>query len=229
MAAMTAIGEIGIETGGRSYLLRPSLFSMSQIGTPAEIVQTCALLMAEEPEDPLLLRAFRRERFDRALTVWYACAGEQDLGELIGGLAPAPAARENLFDRPFTLAELQRNNRRPRYVPGLLPMADIVALAKSLIRHGVLGDAEPVKGEQPRKGDFLSEFKAADYAAIAIAHLGRTEAEAWAMTMTSFIAVMRSKFPPQENEKAAPVPHTVEEYDAAMANLAKINAARAGK
>lgn len=229
MSAMTAIGEIGIETGGRSYLLRPSLFSMTQIGTPAEIVQTCALLMAEEPENPNLLRAFRRERFDRALTVWYACAGDQDLGELIGGLAPAPVAKEDLFSRPFSLVELQRLNRRPRYVAGLLPMADIVALARTLIRHGVMGDAAPSKDAAPKPSEYMSEFKAMDYAATAVAHLGYSEREAWNMTMTSFLAAMRSKFPPAEKGAEPPKPHTAEEYDAVMERLKKINELRAGK
>lgn len=229
MPAMTAIGEIGIETEGRSYLLRPSLFSMTQIGSPTEIVQTCALLMAEEPDDPVLLRAFRRERFDRALTVWYACAGDQDLGDLIGGLAPAPPSGDNLFNSTFSLQDLRRLNRRPRYVPGLLPMADIVALARTLIRHGVMGDAEPTKDARPKASEYMSEFKAMDYAATAVAHLGYSEAEAWNMTLTSFLAAMRSKFPPAEKTPEAIKPHTAEEYDATMANLAEINKLRARK
>jgi len=231
MPAMTAIGEIGIEAGGRSYLLRPSLFSMSQIGTPAEIIQTCALLMAEEPEEPQLLALFRRERFDRALTVWYACAGDQDLGGLIGGMAPANLPNPLESGMVFTFGDLQKQARRhrPRYVPGLLPMADIIALARTLIRHGVMGDAEPAKGTQPKNGDFLSEFKAVDYASTAMAHLGLSEDEAWRMTMTSFIAAMRSKFPRDEKAANAPKPHTAEEYDAAMAKLAKINEIRSRK
>lgn len=202
MRALTAIGEVGIEHGGRSYLLRPSLFSMSQIGTPAEIVEVTAMLLAPEPADPYLLKRFRKERFEHALTVLYCCAGEQDLGDLIGGMVPGRG--------------------RISYSPGKMPLSDIVAIAQGLIRHGILGDAEPEPG---RVGEPMKEFKAVDFVSAAIAHLGMTESDAWNLTMTSFIQVMRSKFPP----KPGPKPMTAGDVDAKLARLAKINAARAGK
>lgn len=222
MRALTAIGEVGIETGGRSYLLRPSLFSMSQIGTPAEIVEATAILMSPEPEHPALIKAFRRLRFDRALTVLYACSGAQDLGDLVGGLAPSGRGPIELFNAPFDFNELGKINCRPRYLPGRLPMSDIVALAQGLIRHGVMGDVEPDPG---RTGEALKEFKAADYVAAAIAHLGMSESDAWNMTMTSFIQVMRAKYPPPPGPK----PMTANDVDATLARLKKINALRAGK
>lgn len=37
---LTQIGEVGIEHGDELYLLRPSLLSMSRLGTPEEIVAT---------------------------------------------------------------------------------------------------------------------------------------------------------------------------------------------
>jgi hypothetical protein len=228
MPALTAIGEIGIETGGRSYLLRPSLFSMTQIGTPAEIIQVCAVLMTEEPDDPGLLRVFRRLRFDYALSVLYACAGDQDLGDLVGGLVPANSPAPDLFERPFRLSELASIKAQPRYMAGTLPMESILAIARSLIRHGVMGNVEPTVDGKPQKGDYLSEFKAVDYAATAMAHLGLSESQAWGMTMTTFIAAMRSKFPREEKQEVAK-PHTAEEYDAVMAKLKKINEMRAGK
>ena len=237
MPAMTAIGEIGIEVEGRSYLLRPSLFSVSQIGTPAEIVQTCAILQAAEPLDPELVPLFRRERFLRALTVWYACANGQDIGDLVGGLAPANPANPVTMDDYRGACSFEEINRlaqrhKPRYSPGLLPMADIVAIAKTLVRHGVLGDAAPtetIEDVRPaEKDDYLSEFHAVSYASAAVAHLGMSELQAWNMTMTGFIAAMRAKFPPSEKDKdkAKPATPTAKEVDRAMANLAKINAAR---
>ena len=203
MRALTAIGEVGIEAGGRSYLLRPSLFSMSQIGTPAEIVETTAILLAEEPEQPYVLKCFRKQRFECALTVVYSCAGDQDIGDLVGGMVPTGRGRIG-------------------YSAGLLPLADIVAIAQGLIRHGIMGDVSPEPG---RVGETMREFKAAEFVAAAIAHLGMTESDAWNLTMTSFVQVMKSKYPP----KPGPKPMTAGDVDATLARLAKINALRAGK
>lgn len=203
MAALTAIGEVGIEIGGRSYLLRPSLFSMSQIGSPADIVETTAILLAPEPEQPYIRKCFRKERFERALTVMYACAGDQDLGDLIGGMVPT-------------------GRGRIAYSPGQMPMHDIVAIAQGLIRHGIQGDVEPEPG---RVGQALSEFHCSEYVSAAIAHLGMSESDAWNMTMTSFVQVMKSKYPPKPGAK----PMTAPDVDAKLSWLEKINAARAGK
>lgn len=203
MVALTTIGEVGIEAGGRAYLLRPSLFSMSQIGSPTDIVETTAILLSPEPEHPYVLKRFRKERFERALTVLYACAGERDIGDLVGGMVPT-------------------GRGRIAYSPGLMPMHDIVAVAQGLIRHGIMGDVEPEPG---RVGESMTEFKAADYVSAAIAHLGMSESDAWNMTMTSFVQVMRSKYPPKPGAK----PMTANDVDATLARLTKINAARAGK
>lgn len=207
MRALTAIGEVGIETGGRSYLLRPSLFSMSQIGSPADIIEATALLLAPEPgpENPFILKRFRKERFEWALTVMYSCAGEQDLGDLIGGMVPGRG--------------------RINYSPGAMPPHSIVAIAQGLIRHGILGDVE---NDSEPGGETMSEFHAQEYVSAAIAHLGLSESDAWNMTMTSFVNVMKSKFPRKPGETVAK-PLTGAEVDATMARLAEINKLRSGK
>lgn len=202
MPALTSVGEVGIEYEGRSYLLRPSLFHISQIGSPKEIIEATALLLGAEPEEPYAARAFRRERFDRALTVLYACAGEQDLSELLGGMVPT-------------------GRGRIVYSPGRMPMQEIIALAQAMIRHGVLGDVESEEVDK-RGGEFLKEFHCIQYAGTAMAHMGMSEEAAWNMTMTTFVRVMRSKYPPAPGPK----PHTAADYDATMARLEKINAAR---
>lgn len=211
MQALTAIGEVGIEVEGRSYLLRPSLFSMTRIGSPSEIVEAFALLTGSEPVVlhpfllPDLVKNWRRDRFRVALNVMHACSDE-DLTPLVGGMTGYR-----------------------RYAPGAMPIDDIVAVARSLIVHGVVGAAKPDSRRPVSDSDYMTEFKAAEYAATAIAHLGASEHEAWQMTMTSFAAAMRSKFPPNPKDASAPKPHTATEYDATMARLKKINAARAAK
>ncbi|MNJ16342.1 hypothetical protein D3C77_106030 [compost metagenome] len=208
MQALTAIGEVGIEIEGRSYLLRPSLFSMTRIGSPAEIVEAFALLTGPGPVVlhpfllPDLVKNWKRDRFGAALNVLYACSDE-DVSKLAGSMTGYR-----------------------RYSPGKMSIDEIVAVARSLIIHGVTGNAKPDPKRPPKKGDYLSEFKAADYVATAMAHLGTSERDAWAMTMTSFSAAMRSKFPPPaETEKPQP---TAEVIDATMARLKLINAARSG-
>ncbi len=83
---LTEIGEIGITAGQQRFKLRPSLYSMTQIGEPAEIVRVYASVMAEH----------HAEQFDDALAVIYACA-EDDLSELFGG---HEAGEEGLAYRP---------------------------------------------------------------------------------------------------------------------------------
>lgn len=211
MQALTAIGEVGIEVGGRSYLLRPSLFSMTRIGSPSEIVETFGLLCGPQPVNyfpgvPVLdpVAKWRRDRFSAALIVLNSCTAE-DLSELIGG---------------FTGYR--------RYTPGLMPMEDIIGVARSLIVHGVTGNAKPDPRRPPSKADYLTEFKAKDYVACAMAHLGASERDAWNMTMTSFSAAMRSKYPPPEEKPGQRPAPTLEDIDATMARLKKINALREG-
>ncbi|MCO7643270.1 DUF6246 family protein [Pseudomonas sp. S 311-6] len=71
---LTEIGEIGITAGNQHYKLRPSLYAMTQIGDPQEIVRVYASVMSEVPH---------KDQFDDALVVVFACA-EDDLSGLFG-------------------------------------------------------------------------------------------------------------------------------------------------
>lgn len=186
MQVLTAIGEVGIEAKGRLHKLRPSFFAISQIGSPTEIVEATAMLLASEPArrelHPYYYRRFMRERFNWALTVCYVCCPDPDAaGELFGGTVPGL-----------------------RYQPGTVPMSDIVILAKGLIRHGVLGN---VTGTAAKAGGYLREFKVEGYVAAAMAHLGASEHDAWQMTMTSYCAAMRAKYPPEQEKTGGKVPN----------------------
>jgi hypothetical protein len=209
MGALTAIGEVGIEVKGRSYLLRPSLFAMTRIGSPTEIVEACALLLGKEPLAPgfkiLGLNAvqrFKRDRLRAALTVWFACSTE-DVGDLIGGITP-----------------------RMAYSPGWLPISDIVAIAQGLIWHGVMGNIDPNSNKRPanEKKEYLKEFEASSYVYSAVAHLGLSESEAWNLTMTGFVSAMQAKFPPQANNGDSPSLH---KYDETMSWFDKVKAKKA--
>ena len=87
-----------------------------------------------------------------------------------------------------------------RYTPGLAPAAHVVPLAQCLMRHGVVGVAKPLPRRADAEDQYLTEFDAKEHAALAMAHLGLTEREAWNMTMTGLVAALRAKFPPSTKD-----------------------------
>lgn len=206
MQVLTDIGEMGVQVGERYVRFRPSLAAMARLGTPKEIVETFVTVCGAPPlsGNPVLdeprLKTWRRDQFAAAVNVLYACAESDDISWLAG----------------YT-------NERYRYVRGALPLTDIVGLAAGLLKHGVLGDIPPEATRGAKKEDYLSEFKARDFAAAAMAHLGADEAQAWNMTMTSYIVAMRAKFPPAKDAKKVP---TDDEYSHVKGWLARVNKAR---
>ena len=205
MQVLTDIGEMGVQVGERYVKFRPSLAAMARLGTPKEIVETFVTVCGAPPlsGNPVLdeprVKAWRRDQFSHAVNVLYACTDDA-IDWLVGYV-----------------------NERYRYVRGALPLADIVGLAAGLLKHGVLGDIPPEATRGAKKEDYLSEFKARDFAAAAMAHLGATEAQAWDMTMTSYIIAMRAKFPPAKDAKKVP---TDDEYSHVKGWLARVNKAR---
>lgn len=186
---LTDIGEVGIETGGKLYKLRPSLYAMTQIGDPGEIVAVFASVMSS----PSLADV---------LAVCNACC-EDDVSGLFGHVVPA------------------RAGRGLRYAPGKVPIPKMVHIARSLLRHGVTGALEPLPRKPGDDPGFVKEFDARAHVALAMAHLGATSDQAWAMTMTELVGALRAKFPPVESPKKTP---TIEEHDATMAWFAGVEA-----
>lgn len=204
MIINTHIGEAGVTLDGRDFVFRPTLARIAEIGTPAEIVEVFALVMSEPTT-----RAHWLYRMVAALGVLYACADQfdTDLERLLGGACPAPR----------------------RYTPGRLPASAVIAMARQLLKHGVVGvQLDSLRRPQQRqRGDYKAEFEAAQFAAMAVAHLGMTTAEAWGMTMTSIIQALAAKFPPEQDKHGEPM--TLERNDAAVSWIEKVNALRAQK
>ena len=206
MQVLTDIGEMGVQVGSRYVKFRPSLAAIARLGTPKQIVETFVAVCGapDLSGNPVLdeprVKSWRRDQFEAACCVLWACAESDDISWLVG----------------YT-------NERFRYVRGALPLTDIVGLAAGLLKHGVLGDIPPEATRGAKKEDYLSEFKARDFAAAAMAHLGATEAQAWDMTMTSYIIAMRAKFPPAKDAKKVP---TDDEYSHVKGWLARVNKAR---
>ena len=190
---------------GGSLVLRPSLLAMSRLGTPAQIVQTVAVVLGQGLNGT---RQSIKEQLRSAIEVWYACAPEEtDLDPLIGYFSP-----------------------RGGWVMGAADPADVVTIAQALVRHGVLGDPEPPSENAvpPRDDEYSALFECRKFAALAMGHLSVTEQEAWQMTMTGIRLAIEAKYPKmetaeQQSAKRAP---TLSEYDATMEWFDKVQAAK---
>lgn len=137
-----------------------------------------------------------------AIAVAWACAGDADISHYTG-----------YFDGPA-------------FVPGLASPDELLIIARHLMLHGVVGAGEKKAGSGPAS----EEFDAGQYAALAIAHLGMSEADAWHMTMTTLEAALRAKFP-DAGKSAAPTagPPSKAEHEATMAWFERIDAKRKKK
>lgn len=71
---LTEIGEVGIEFEGRAHVLRPSLYAMTKLGAPAEIVRVYASVCTEIDH---------RDKLGDAVAAIYACC-EDDITHLYG-------------------------------------------------------------------------------------------------------------------------------------------------
>lgn len=200
---LTEVGEIGVYSEGREVRLRPSLYAMSRLGDPAEIVGTFATVMGEADNEAQADRLFQA-----ALGVIYACTeGEADPSALFG--------------------TYEADNGTLRYVPGSAPADHVVPLARCLLKHGITGALQPL----PRRpGDdeptYVKEFVAREHVAIAMAHLGVSERDAWNMTMTGLVGALRAKFPPVESSAPGAKAPSKEEHSATMAWFDRIDARR---
>lgn len=200
---LTEIGEVGVYTADGVVRLRPSLYAMSRLGEPAEIVETYATVMGEAVDDAQAGRLFQA-----ALGVIYACSDED----------ADPAAVFGTYDT---------SDGALRYVPGAAPAEHVVPLARCLLKHGITG-ALPTLPRRPgdEEPQYVKEFIARDHVALAMAHLGVSEREAWNLTMTGMVGALRAKFPPAESNAPGAKAPTKEQHDATMAWFDKIEAKR---
>lgn len=146
--------------------------------------------------------------FMDSLGVVFACADE-DVSDLFGFYE----VRDDAF----------------RYTPGAAPAAHVVPLAQCLMRHGVVGVAKPLPRRAGAEDQYLTEFDAREHAALAMAHLGLTEREAWNMTMTGLVAALRAKFPPSTKDSPGARAPTKEEHEATEAWYERVLEARASR
>lgn len=188
--------------------MRPSLLAMSRLGTPEIIVSTVAVVLGQGLNvPPAGLKLALKQQLRDALSVWRVCAPEDvDTDPLSGYFS-----------------------ERGGWVMGAADPADVVTIAQNLLIHGVLGDPDPAtEDDRERDGEYSPQFDCRKNAAIAMAHLGLTEEQAWNMTMTGLRLGLEAKYPKPEStaEQAARRAPTETEYDETMAWFDKVQAAR---
>ncbi|MEY5979622.1 DUF6246 family protein [Salmonella enterica subsp. enterica serovar Corvallis] len=217
---LTEIGEMRISLSDRSFFFKPSFRAMNEIGTPKEIVEVYARLNGIDYVAPLqhveylpfgaqmqVMKTISKPVYGRhvlsaAYIVMQSCC-EDDISVLIGGWKPTP--------------------RGVRYVPGIMPVSDIIIIARNLMQHGIIGKS-PLKvperlEEQGKKT--TNEFHASQYIISARTHFDMTRDEAENMSMTEFQMMIKNKYPEPKGltkeERAA-------EYDQAKADRERMKA-----
>lgn len=217
---LTEIGEMRISLSDRSFFFKPSFRAMNEIGTPKEIVEVYAKLNGIDYVAPLqhveylpfgaqmqVMKTISKPVYGRhvlsaAYIVMQSCC-EDDISVLIGGWKPTP--------------------RGVRYVPGIMPVSDIIIIARNLMQHGIIGKS-PLKvperlEEQGKKT--TNEFHASQYIISARTHFEMTRDEAENLSMTEFQMMIKNKYPEPKGltkeERAA-------EYDQAKADRERMKA-----
>lgn len=217
---LTEIGEMRISLSDRSFFFKPSFRAMNEIGTPKEIVEVYAKLNGIDYVAPLqhveylpfgaqmqVMKTISKPVYGRhvlsaAYIVMQSCC-EDDVSVLIGGWKPTP--------------------RGVRYVPGIMPVSDIIIIARNLMQHGIIGKS-PLKvperlEEQGKKT--TNEFHASQYIISARTHFDMTRDEAENLSMTEFQMMIKNKYPEPKGltkeERAA-------EYNQAKADRERMKA-----
>lgn len=97
---------------------------------------------------------------------------------------------------------------------GEMSIDDQILIARSLMRHGLVGKAKP---KNEASGQYSSEVRLDDFVAIARVHLKMSAEDAEALSMTEFHHLFDTKYPDKKDSsgRSVDVP-TRAQYEAAM-------------
>lgn len=221
MTPLKEIGECLITIGDDEYFFRPSFINMTRIGEPREIVQAFYDLHHDEVSGVLqsaldaygvipawLIQYIKSTSYGRkammaAMTVLEACC-DRDVTPLTGEIQPAKVSGKAFKMRRGAMDEF-----------------DMLAIAQSLITHGIIGKARVRRLQRHETNESTSEFNAFEYISAARNHFSMSREEAEKLTMTEFTQLLAAKYPDQKG-------FTREEYDSVADDfLAKQAAKRA--
>lgn len=110
---------------------------------------------------------------------------------------------------------------------GEMPLDHILHLARHMFMHGLVGVVD--KAPKATSNKPIKEFKAAQFVALAVAHLGMSTNDAWGLSMTALVDALNAKYPqvlnPPREGPGAKAP-TVEEHEETMAWFDAIDRSR---
>lgn len=185
MKVNKSIGEVGIRAGERDYLLRPSFYALSQLGSPTEIV-----------------RKFR------AITQTFECLnGWRRFPHGVDQLAAFPLARD-IIDACLVKGDAHAltghvvwyEGRGMRHKPAAIPYNDLIVLAFHLMRYGIYGNPKPRKNQEGESQE-LTEFDPAEAVGMAVGQFGMNLSDAWNLTMIEYQRAWDGKYPEQDDTK----------------------------
>lgn len=163
---LAKLGEVGIHTSkGRTFILRPSLYAISQLGESREIVETFKKVMEGDLFCSLeVLEACGSQEFlEVSEEIFGYFTFEKEGWNFIEGIEPPEVAI--LLAQHLLIHGVAGNVKPPSYE---LPKED---------------------------DNYTSEFKPEEIASLAMAHLGYNERESWNMTLTAILLALKAKYP----------------------------------
>ena len=173
---ITAIGQVGIDTPTKKYILTPTLSAIASLDDPVETY----LDLADN-------NTSHEWRVQCAHNVILACSDDKSISQYLGlQVVGKPRLRRGVVVR--------------RYNEHYIDDVHAVCIAESLLYHGMVGKVEykaPVSSDA-----YSNEFNPLQWVSAVVAHLGLSERDAWGMTMTSILNAMKTKYPPSEKEVA---------------------------
>lgn len=169
------IGHVGIKTPSGLFKLVPSLAAIASLNDCVDMYGD--LLSPDTPHE---------WRMQVAHDVIKACADRPGIDDYLG-LKPVA--------KPRIRNGVKTTQYRTAYVDDL----HACAIAQSLLFHGMIGKV--VTKAKPKEGDYTSTFDPQQWAMAAMSHLEISEAEAWAMTLTSVLNALKVKFPPSKEQQ----------------------------
>lgn len=195
-------GDVNINADGEDFIFRPTFINALKLGTPKEIIKTFSDIHMLDAKPDILngeyggayINSFAKRVLPTACYV-LSCCSDDDVIDLIGTF------------------------NGTKYRAGLLPIDDIIVIAKHLLKHMIIG--KPDEKKQSASKEYSDEFDVAELVDIAMLNLGLSEQEALSLSMTRFHSMVKIKYPEQRSD--AP---TDSEYDDCMAWSEKVKAAR---